>query len=269
MKRRLLPLSDPGSLARAARRTRLHWAVLAAALVCALGLAVVFTRPRGNGPDVLPSTGSTVVVIDLSGSTQAPLRRFAGDLIRLTQDGRRNLGLVVFSDTGYEALPIGTSAEAMRGWLGLIAGGSPKSYPWTPSFSGGTVISSGLTVARQMLDRQPAAGGRHVLLVSDLVDGVVDLPTLQSVIARYQREEIDLRVVRITPSAAGGAQSNASFLALPNAGFVSQAATRTIDPVQRVTPRRSSTVLIALVGVIALLAAAYELLLHPLTWRST
>ena len=110
MIRRLLPLSEPGSLAVFARRTRLHWAVLVAALVCATATAVVLTRTGTADANVL-GDGSTVVVIDLSGSTQAALRQFAGELIRLTQSDQRDLGLVVFSDTGYEALPIGSSAE--------------------------------------------------------------------------------------------------------------------------------------------------------------
>lgn len=266
MIRRLLPLSEPGSLAAYARRTRLHWVVLVAALVCATAAAVALTWTGGARANVLPASGSTVVVIDLSGSTQAPLRRFAAELINLTRSSNRDFGLVVFSDTGYEALPIGVSAEALRGWLTLLADGTPKNYPWTPSFSGGTVISSGLSVARRMLLGRPP-GSRHVLLVSDLVDGFVDLPSLQSVVAQYQRENIDLRVVKIAASANGGAQSNASFLGLPNADFVSQAASKTIDPTQFGTPRRNSVPLIGLIGVIAVLAAAYELLLHPLTWR--
>jgi hypothetical protein len=268
MIRRLLPLSEPGSLAVFARRTRLHWAVLVAALVCATATAVVLTRTGAAGTNVLPGGGSTVVVIDLSGSTQAALRQFAGELIHLTQNDNRDLGLVVFSDTGYEALPIGSSAEALRGWLTLIADGTSKNYPWTPSFSGGTVISNGLSIARRMLLDRPAAG-RHVLLVSDLVDGVVDLPSLQSVVAQYQRDHVELRVVKVTRRGNGGAQSSASFLGLPNADFVSQAATRTMDPAQLVMRQRGSALLVGLIGVIAVLAGAYELLLHPLTWRRT
>ena len=266
MSRRVLPLADSGLLAAFGRRTRLYWALLAVSLIALASVAVLLSRSGRPTSNVLPDSGSTVVVIDLSGSTQAPLRRFAAELINLTRSSNRDFGLVVFSDTGYEALPIGVSAEALRGWLTLLADGTPKNYPWTPSFSGGTVISSGLSVARRMLLGRPS-GSRHVLLVSDLVDGFVDLPSLQSVVAQYQREKIDLRVVKVTASSNGGAQSNASFLGLPNADFVSQAASKTIGPTQLGTPRRSSGPLIGLIGVIAVLAAAYELLLHPLTWR--
>lgn len=267
MSSRRLPLADGGSLSALGRRTRLHWTLFAVSLVFLVSAAVLLARTGGAGTDVLPESGSTVVVVDLSGSTRAASKRIANALLGLTHASDRRLGLVVFSDTGYEALPLATPAEALRAWLMLLADGAPKEYPWTPSFSGGTVISAGLSVARRMLLSRPPAD-RHVLLVSDLVDGVVDLPKLQSVVAQYQREQIDLRVITVN-EANGSTQSNASFLQLPNAGFVTQAATRTIDPVS-LAPRRSSAApLVGLVAVIAVLAAAYELVLHPLTWRRT
>jgi len=270
MRRRVLPLADPSAVAAVARRTRLHWAVLAASLVALTAGAVLLTRTSGTaGQDVLPASGSTVVVIDLSGSTRAASKRIAGALLGLTRSGDRKLGLVVFSDTGYEALPLAAPAGALRAWLMLLANGTQKQYPWTPSFSGGTVISSGLAIARRMLLQRPA-GSRHVLLVSDLVDGVVDLPKLQSIVAQYQREQIDLHVISVKVDTKDGTQSNASFLQLPNAGFVAQAATRTIDPSQLAPARRSSVApLVAIIAVLALVAAAYELVLHPLTWGRT
>jgi hypothetical protein len=265
LSRRLIPLADAGSLSALGRRTRLQWTLLAVSLVALASAAVFVTRTGGASADVLPAGGSTVVVIDLSGSTRAASKRIASALLGLTRTGDRRLGLVVFSDTGYEALPLAASAEALRAWLMLLADGTQKDYPWTPSFSGGTVISSGLSIAGRMLLGRPA-GDRHVLLVSDLVDGVVDLPKLQSVVAQYQRERIDLHVISVKDTSTG-TESNASFLQLPNAGFVEQAAARTVDPAS-LEPRRSSAVpLVALVAAMAVLAAAYELVLHPLTWR--
>ena len=267
----VLPLADPGSLAAFGRRTRLHWAVLAGSLVALAAVAVLLARSPGTaGTAVLASSGSTVVVVDLSGSTRAASKRIATALLGLTRSSDRRIGLVVFSDTGYEALPLASPAQALRSWLMILAHGTQKDYPWTPSFSGGTVISSGLTIARRMLLQRPP-GSRHVLLVSDLVDGIVDLPKLQSVVAQYQRERIDLRVITVAADAKSGAgQSNASFLQLPNAGFVTQAAARTLAPAQLVPPRRASAApLVALLVVLAVLAAAYELVLHPLTWGRT
>ena len=263
-----LPLAEPDALAGPRRDTRRVWAVLAAALVVLVTAAVLLTLPgAAPGAGVLPRSGSTVMVIDLSGSTRTTLQRIAGVLLGQTRNGDRKLGLVVFSDTGYEALPVAAPAAALRSWLMLLADGAPKAFPWTPSFSAGTVISSGLAVARRMLLQRPP-GDRHVLLVSDLVDGVVDLPKLQSLVADYQREQVDLRVIIVKAQTAGSTKSSASFLQLPNAGFVTKAATQTIDPGLIAVPQgRSAAPLIALVAVIALLAAAFELLLHPLTWR--
>jgi len=264
--RRLLPLADPSPLSAPGRRTRLHWTLLAVSLVALVSAAALLARTENASADVLPGTGSTVVVIDLSGSTREASRQIAGALLGLTRGNERTLGLVVFSDTGYEALPIDAPAEALRSWLTLLAHGTPKDYPWTLSFSGGTVISSGLSVARRMLLQRPAAG-RHVLLVSDLVDGVVDLPKLQSIVAEYQREQIDLRVITVKPETKGAGQSSASFLQLPNSSFVTRAATRTIGQAQLVAHPSSPAPLVAVVAAIALLAALYELVLHPLTWR--
>jgi len=267
MSRRVLPLADSGLLAAFGRRTRLYWALLAVSLIALASVAVLLSRSGRPTSNVLPDSGSTVVVIDLSGSTRSASKRIASALLGLTRGSDRPLGLVVFSDTGYEALPVAAPAAALRSWLMLLADGAPKAFPWTPSFSAGTVISSGLAVARTMLLQRPP-GDRHVLLVSDLVDGVVDLPKLQSLVADYQREQIDLRVIIVKAQTAGSTKSSASFLQLPNAGFVTKAATQTIDPGLIAVPQgRSAAPLIALVAVIALLAAAFELLLHPLTWR--
>jgi hypothetical protein len=265
MSRPSLPIADATTFSASGRRTRLHWTVLAVSLLCLTLAAVLLARSPGAGARVLPSSGSTVVVIDLSGSTRAASRRIASLLLGLTRNNNRKLGLVVFSDTGYEALPLAAPSDALQSWLTLLARGTPKDYPWTPSFSGGTVISTGLTIARRMVLKSPPRS-RHVLLVSDLVDGVVDLPKLQSTIAQYQREQIDLRVITLGAKRRNGDQSNASFLQLPNASFVAQAAAGRLDEARLVPRRSSSTPIIVVVALIAAFAAAYELLLHPLTW---
>lgn len=267
MSARSLPVADARSFAGAARRTRRLRVALLGALAMLGTAAVLVTRGGPAGPDILPAGGSTVVVIDLSGSTRAASRQIARSLLGLTRNGSREIGLVVFSDTAYEALPLAAPADALRSWLALLATGSAADYPWTPSFSGGTVISGGLQVARLMLAARPP-GARHVLLVSDLVDGIVDLPRLQTVVAEYQRERIDLRVISVAAQRRDGAASNASFLQTPNAPFVSEAAARTLDVSALGARARSAAPLLALVGALALVAALLELLLHPLVWRA-
>ena len=263
-----LQVADAGRLAGFERRTRRTWLALAVTLAAltatALGLALT-SRVTDSG--VLPGGGGTVVVLDLSGSTRATLNRVANVMLRLTRDGKSQIGLVVFSDTGYEALPLAAPAEALRSWLKLLAGRPRSSYPWSPSFSGGTVISSGLSIALRMLEHRPA-GDRHVLLVSDLVDGVVDLPRVQSLVAAYQRERIDLRVITVTGGAGAGGQSPPSFLQLPNAAFVNQAADQVTDSATvAVSSPGFPWALVGVVLLIAVAAAAYEALLHPFTWR--
>ena len=52
--------------------------------------------------------------------------------------------------------------------------------------TGGTKISTGLALARQMLDREQVADGK-VVLVSDLEDEYLDLPELGRVLAGTPR----------------------------------------------------------------------------------
>ena len=86
MSRRLLPLADAGSLSAFARRTRLHWAVLAVSLIALASAAVLLSRSGRPAANVLPDSGSTVVVIDLSGSTRSASKRIASALLGLTHE---------------------------------------------------------------------------------------------------------------------------------------------------------------------------------------
>ncbi len=261
---RALQLAGSGALGGAARRTAVVWAVLAGGLVALLVAFVLEARPQPAGASILPPRTSAVIVVDLSSSMRASSKRIAEALLDLPRPGRR-LGLVVFSDTAYEALPLSTPAESLRSWLQLFETNRPALYPWTPSFSGGTWISSGLVVARRML-RQAGVADGHVLLVSDLVDGPSDLPNLQSILAQYQREGIDLGVIPVPTSDPNNSSPNA-FLQDRNAGFVERAAARTVDVTHLPPAHTSPVVLLVLLGLLGLLAAAYELALHPLTWR--
>lgn len=263
----LLPVADAGTLDAASRRTWILWAALAGAAVLVLAAFFVGTRAQPAGAELLPPRSSGVIVIDLSSSTLSSSKRIASSLLGLARDGRQ-LGLVVFSDTAYEALPPSAPVESLRDWLRLFAHDPPRSYPWAKSFSGGTWISSGLVVARRMLRRAGIEHG-HVILVSDLVDGPSDLPNLQSIVSQYQREGIDLNVLAVKAIVPGrSAGTLTDFLQEPNAVFVQKAATRTIDPARLARGRLDPVLLVALAGLLALVATANELLLHPFTWRA-
>jgi hypothetical protein len=202
-------------------------------------------------------------VLDLSGSTRsypAPIER---TLFALTKDGSRRLGLVLFSDAAYEALPPDTPVEGLRGWLEVFEQSQDQHYPWT-SFSGGTAISTGLVAARKAILRDKIAHP-HVLLVSDLIDDDSDLGKLAFVVSEYAQSKIDLRVVSVT-----GIDSDLSALAslqVHNAAFVAAAASARIDP-NAAPPTRARFGTVALiVGLLTALAALFELGFHPLAWR--
>jgi hypothetical protein len=199
-----LPLADAASFAR---RTRLvHGLRLAAAATVAAaalaGLGVAHGL-RATPSPLLPPDASGIIVLDLSASISTDTyARIAGTLGRLVRsDGR--YGLILFSDTAYQALPPGTPASELRAFRRFFAvpprtepGALPEvpPTPWAASFSGGTRISTGLELALDVVRaerlRRPA-----VLLVSDLDDDTADLDRVARVAAEYRRARIPLHVV--------------------------------------------------------------------------
>jgi hypothetical protein len=260
---RVLQLADAASFGVARRRTRLLWSSLAAVLLVVLVVFAVRAGAQAAEAPILDPGTNAMIVIDLSGSTLSASTGIARVLLALTRDPRRHLGLVVFSDTAYEALPPSTPVDGLKGWLEVFARGDTWNYPWTSSFASGTEISKGLVLARKLL-RRDHVEQPHVVLVSDLDDADSDLDRLETVMAQYQREGIDLRVIRVR---AGVEPSAGSLAELTNADFVAQTADLTVDP-SRASGGNGSIVLAVLVGLLGLLAAANELVLHPLTWRA-
>jgi hypothetical protein len=260
----VLRLADASSFGAARRRTWLLWSALAVAVLALLLIFAVRARAQSADVPILQPGADAVIVVDLSGSTLSDSKGIARVLSALTRDPRRHLGLVVFSDSAYEALPPSTPVDGLKGWLDVFEHGDPWNYPWTPSFSTGTAISKGLVLARKIVRHQHVVHP-HVVLVSDLDDAESDLGRLETVTAQYQRDGIDLRVIRVR----AGAEPSAGVLgALPNAGFVSDAADVTVDPSHPARTGTGPIVLAVLVGVLGLLAAVNELALYPLTWRA-
>jgi hypothetical protein len=260
----LLQLGDGGTLDAALRRTRLLWGTLAGALVAVLVVFAVQARAQPEAAPLLAPGSDAIIVVDLSGSALPSSEGISRVLLTLTRDPRRHLGLVLFSDTAYEALPPSTPVEGLEGWLELFRQGKTWEYPWAPTFAGGTAISKGLVLARRLLARDHVVHP-HVILVSDLADSESDLQRLARTVAQYQRDRIDLRVIRVDP---GTTPSTGSLEGLPNASFVAGAANQTIDPAGGSGTSALPIVLAVLVGLLALLAAANELTFHPLSWRT-
>jgi len=213
-RRGLLPLTDAAALAGAARRTALVRGALVAAIVA---VAAYICAIAADGSAVAAPGGriGTVVVLDVSGSigqgsAKAIRRALAAEIRAVGPHGR--VGLVLFSDTAFEALPPTAPSPALAVYRrlyvphirsrlapasrvdGAVAGMVYPPRPWQSSFSGGTSISTGLHAAREALKRAGDADGR-VLLLSDLLDSPSDLPALHRELAAFAHHaRLDLQV---------------------------------------------------------------------------
>jgi hypothetical protein len=203
-----IPLADAGALRRPARLTLAVRTVLGAA---ARGLAIAFLllsrHPHTSTVVPLPRDSGIVVVLDVSASISSDTySRIGGTLAAIARSGART-GLVVFSDSAYEALPPGTPASSLTPFVRYFtlpqqtqAGFAPTfpPNPWTNAFTGGTRISTGMELAHAIAQAQ--ARRPTVVLVSDLDDDPDDLAPLAGVLAAYGRDRIPVRVVGLDPS---------------------------------------------------------------------
>ncbi|HEY3922065.1 MAG TPA: vWA domain-containing protein [Gaiellaceae bacterium] len=196
-----IPLADLPLFQRAWRRTRLVRLALATALVACV-VAAFFVAPAAPGRRFLPANTAGIVVLDVSASirpmTYTLIER---ELATLAATSDR-FGLVLFSDVAYEALPPGTPAAQLRPLLRFFAppkqGGFPDN-PWEQWFTGGTVISNGLYLAAEMLQRDHVQHGA-VVLISDLADDPTDSGRFASAVLLYQQRHIPLEVVGLDPT---------------------------------------------------------------------
>jgi hypothetical protein len=211
-RRAAIPLADAPALGAAVRRTSLVRLALALALLLLLGVCVWLARDLRTRPSsYFAAGGGGVVVLDLSTSVDPARYRRVARVLRTIAETGQPTGLVAFSDSAYEMLPPGTRGDELRPFLRFFqpprgnAPGSPRpggfgflGSPWSGSFRGGTRISTGLRVARQMIVRD-AIEPATVLLVSDLDDSPFDLEPLTRETIRYEKLGIDLRIVPLFP----------------------------------------------------------------------
>ena len=266
-----IPLADARALHPAATRTLLVRIALAAALAGLIVAAVIVSRhPHTQTIVALPAHSSAIVVLDVSASISADTySRIGGTLSSLTRSGGR-YGLVVFSDSAYEALPPGTSAADLAPLVRYFTlpparGGFAPTFPanpWQDVFSAGTKISAGLDLAHQIAfeDRlsKPIA-----ILVSDLDDDPADLPRLVTIMLALKRDNIPLRIVGLNPSD----QDVALFKRLTGGAPVVRAGTLQPGPQPRNhTPFPWTLFTLALVAAVGL--AAHELWGPRLEWRT-
>lgn len=228
MSRQGIPLFDVRNLTEPVRRTAIvRWA-LAAALVATLLAAAWLSRSPGESAVRVARGGeSGVVVLDMSASIGSARRRLTEPFEYLAATNQE-FGLVLFSSVAYEAIPPGTAAAELRGFLRALSPfpnvcvareftpcppgsrrvepDSPEFEeirrgsvtPWVESFRGGTKISTGLRLAREMLKRH-GQERRGTLLISDLDDSLLDLPALTRELITYKREGIPLNLVALAP----------------------------------------------------------------------
>jgi von Willebrand factor type A domain len=258
-----IPLSSVASLSRGTWWTLVARAGLAAVLVAGLVAAFLLTNHHRRADAFLESGRSPVIALDLSWSVSYANSKLIEQTLRDFADSGRRFGLVLFSDTAYEALPVGTRSDALRPFLRFFAGNGPN--PWTATFSAGTRISAALDLAHSML-RQAHVEKGSVVLISDLDDSPNDEVDLARSLVTYQQDAIPIRMIAVNP-----VPQDAQFFsdALGSGGSVTTL--RTARPIGG--GRRSfPTLLVALIALIALVVALNEHLLGRLVWgrrRST
>jgi hypothetical protein len=206
-----IPLADAPALRLAARRlTAVRVALASIAIAAALAAFLNARHPGTRTLVPLASRGDTIVVVDLSASISTDTYAQIGATLSTLAGSGGKLGLVLFSDQAYEAMPQGTPARDLLPLArlfvvprqtrpGFVPAIPPN--PWTASFSGGTKISAGLTLAHTLAVAAPGTPSR-VVLVSDLSDDPGDLARLGSILLAYRRDHVPVRIVGLNPSDA-------------------------------------------------------------------
>ena len=189
-----IPLSSVGTLSRRVRWTLVARVGLAACLVGALVAAFLLTHRDKASESYLQAGRSPVIALDVSWSVTYDKSKLIQRTLQGFIDSGRRIGLVLFSDVAYEALPVGTPSEALRPFLRFFQGRGQN--PWRATFSAGTRISNALDLSRRML-RQAHADKGSVVLISDLDDAPADEVGLARTLVTYQREAIPLRMIAV------------------------------------------------------------------------
>jgi hypothetical protein len=227
--RQAIPLADVRELRDPVRRTAIVRRALAVCLVVVIAAAALLAEQSASSEAALAKgTHSGVIVLDLSASIGAPGRKGILDALQYLAETGQEFGLVVFSSTAYEMVPPGTSSAELQPLLRALApftdvcltgGPAPCApgtrrvapdtaegqrirresvTPWDQNFRAGTVISTGLVLARQALERHHMRN-RGVLLVSDLDDSLLDIPRMTNELITYRTRGIPIHLVALAP----------------------------------------------------------------------
>lgn len=269
-----LPIADAGWIDAAARRTRVLRIALAIGLVALLGAAFV-TAPRQPGRRYLPANAVGVVALDVSSSVRPATYYRIEQTLDAVAASKGRLGLVLFSDTAYEAFPTGTPAVDLKALLRFFAppaqtaaGGQTylANSPWQQWFSAGTRISQGLYLAEHMLDVEHANRGA-VLLISDLADDPHDVDAVRDAVISLEQKSVPIEIVALDPT-----QQNAYFwknLLGPQAIFQTARLPSGAEARGKLEITSSFAVWCAVCAIaVVLLLALNEWLVEPFRFRS-
>ena len=253
-------LGDLPQLSDQAQRTTLVRVGLALALAATLAGAILMARSAGSGrAAVLPVGSNTgVIVADMSASVAGPPFERVGAIVRGLVTANQAMGLVMFSDVGYELLPPNSPPSALAQFLRFFAPksvtkGSPifGASPWS-QFSGGTRISTGLVAGQAALRRAGVPHGSLVLM-SDLNDSQNDRDPLFAEATALRQAHVPVRIVPINAAP----QDIAVFAGLfGRNAFVSPSAfkrtsKRRVEPIVAASPWALIAVGLVLVGLLA------------------
>ena len=211
-----IPLADARTFRTRAIATRVVLAALAAfAVAAAVGVLLASRFSHSQTLVLLPSNADVVIVLDLSASISSDSFSRIGATLRVLSRSGGRVGLVIFSDDAYEALPPGTPAVdlvPLVRYFTLLRQSEPGLYPlnpWGSTFTGGTNISAGMEMAIGIAAAQrPRAA---VMLISDLDDDPNNLSALTAVGVVAQHDRVPIRIVGLSPSAANVAYFRSVF----------------------------------------------------------
>jgi hypothetical protein len=201
-----IPIATTATMAPAVRRTMFLRLALGVVLV-ALVVAAVDTGRSKAAADrgLVPGGVGGMLVLDVSRSIKPEANQTITQTLQQLMDSRTRIGLVAFSDIGYELLPPGSPSAELQPLMRYFAAVKPKPgpdpyppNPWTTSFSGGTQISSGLAVAHAALVRAGQPKG-PILLVSDLDTAPDDVPRVALTFNEFRAQGVPFRIVAVSP----------------------------------------------------------------------
>jgi len=203
-----IPIATTATMAPAVRRTLLLRVALGAVLIAlVVGATVTGKSKAAADRGLVPGGVGGMLVLDVSRSIKPEANGTVTSVLQQLIDSHTRIGLVAFSDIGYELLPPGSPSSELQPLLRYFAAVAPKPgpdpyppNPWTTSFSGGTQISSGLAVAHASLLRAGEPKG-PILLVSDLDTAPDDVPRVALTFNQFRAQGVPFRIVAVSPRA--------------------------------------------------------------------